>query len=66
MAAGCSQRLPIIRGDRMHPSVVKVGNMCLSYYVVRDLVQCSRLNRFAVVFVVALGLLAVVEVGYDC
>ena len=50
----------------MHPSVVKVGNMCLSYYVVRDLVQCGRMNRFAVGFVVALGLLAVVEVGYDC
>lgn len=50
----------------MHPSVVKVGNMYLPFYVVRDLVQCSRMKRFAVGFAVALGLLAVVEVGYDC
>ena len=65
MAAGCSQRLPIIRGDRMHPSVVKAGNIWFPFYMVRDLVQCGRLNRFAVGFVVALGLLAVVEISCD-
>ena len=66
MAAGCSQRLSIIKGDRIHPAVIQLGSVCFPLCMVPGLAPCSRLNRFAVGFVIALGLLAAVEVGYNC
>lgn len=39
----------------MHPAVVQLGSVSVAFSMLPDLVQCNRLNRFAVGFAVALG-----------